>query len=112
MRQQIIELLTYPRLAMFDRIQADGCPHGAHFQDDRQMCRECAFGPECDWLSGTDVFTGLAQRPVEDLMLALRFAVDYVDTTCTRAGHNRRACVCSACTWLRDARDLVKTANC
>ncbi len=102
MRQRIIDLLVYPRWLVLDEIDSAVCPHQGYYNDTDPECRHCELGEACRWLSSNDAFVALTRTPIEDLLRSLEFAVDYVRFRCSQ--HNRIACVCESCIWLRKVR--------
>jgi hypothetical protein len=46
------------------------------------------------------------------LIESLEFAEAYVDAIITRGGHDRRACHCESCKWLRRIRRLSRKIGC
>jgi hypothetical protein len=108
LRQRIIEALTYPRMLMTGHLADRDCPLNFYFDDQHESCRFCDTGEQCHWLNRNDEFSMLAKKPLDALIRTFEFSVDYVDAHVTRNNPNPRRCACDSCTWLRDARHLVR----
>ena len=108
MRQRIIEALTYPRMLMTGHLDEQNCPLNLYFDHEHESCQYCDKGKQCHWLNRNDEFSMLAKKPMDALIRTFEFSVDYVDAHVTRHHHNPRRCACESCTWLRDARHLVR----
>jgi hypothetical protein len=108
LRQRIIEALTYPRMLMTGHLGEQDCPLNLYFDDEHESCRYCDNGEQCHWLNRNDEFSMLARKPMDALIRTFEFSVDYVDAHVTQNHHNARRCACESCTWLRDARHLVR----
>jgi len=107
MRRRIIEALTYPRMLMISRMDAQNCPLNLYYSADHRACQICDQGEECRWMNRNDEFSMLAQQPIEVLFEAFEFSIDYVDAHISRDGHNFRYCTCDSCTWAKNARYLA-----
>ncbi len=110
-RLQIIEMLTFPRLMALDSMELDGCPHEGQFEADSSRCKTCEYMYECTWLKSNEPFLALASSPVDELLNALRFAIDYVDSQNHRSGVARTFCVCKNCSWINSAKLLLKSTE-
>lgn len=108
-RLQIIEMLTFPRLLAMDAMALEDCPHEGQFVTGSPRCRTCEFLYECTWLQSNEPFVALASRPTEELLDALRFAIDYVDSQNHRPGETKSFCVCKKCSWINSAKLLLKS---
>lgn len=92
-------------------MELDDCPHDGRFQSRDPQCRTCEFMYQCTWLESNEPFVALAQRPLPELVNALRFSIDYVDSQNHREGKPVSKCVCETCRWLSMARRLVRQAE-
>jgi len=108
MRQKFIEAMTYPRMLMSSHIDASDCPMNRYFNPSHGSCQICEQGKECHWLNSNDEFSALVDQPMDALVAAFEFSVDYVDAYLSRENHSLRRCACENCCWLRDARRLIK----
>jgi len=108
MRQKFIEAMTYPRMLMSAHVDANDCPMHHYFNPGHDACQLCKQGEECHWLNRNDEFSVLMQQPIATLVATFEFSVDYVDAYLSRENHSLRFCACDSCTWLRDARRLIK----
>ena len=111
MRQQIISKLIYPRLLVKDHLDLDDCDHSGRYDLAARDCEKCDDEPECHWLYDTDEFELLQQRPLEELVDALEFALGYVGAEVSRLRHSRQRCNCESCVWLRDALRLFEAVQ-
>ena len=111
MRDRIIETLDYARAIVRSSIVLDDCSHDANFAAGSDECGVCEYASECHWLYSNDEFAALEQKPVEILVAALDFAVDYVRAELTHGGHNTARCRCESCTWLRTGQKLLAEAR-
>ncbi len=110
-RRQLIEMLTFPRLLALKTMELDDCRHGGRFQSRDPTCRTCDFMYQCTWLESNEPFVELAQRPLTELIRALRFSIDYVDSQNHRGNQPSSKCVCETCRWLGNAQRLVRQAE-
>lgn len=107
MREQILDMLEFPRLFVHSRIDLASCSHAGNFAPGDPVCSNCADRLECSWLYQNDAYSGLSEKHMDDLVNALDFAVDFVDASSFRAGHPPTAeCTCDVCLWLEKARRL------
>ena len=108
MKNEIIDMLEFPRQIIRGQIPLETCAHAGNFSSGDSGCLVCETRMECEWLYHSDESTALAQKPLDAVVDALSLAVLYVDACVTRAGHGR-GCHCEACDWLRRARRLHET---
>ena len=107
MREQILEMLAFPRSYVRARVNLEGCVHAGNYAPGDPVCANCEDWVECSWLYKNDAFSGLSEKRMHDLVEALDFAVDFVDASSYRAGHPAKAdCGCDVCVWLERARRL------
>lgn len=107
LREQILDMLTFPRSLVRSRIDLENCGHAGNFAPGDPVCANCADWLECKWLYQNDAFSGLGAKRMDDLVDALDFAVDFVDASSFRSGHPPTAdCSCDVCVWLDKARRL------
>lgn len=108
MKNEIIDMLEFPRQIIRGQIPLETCAHAGNFSSGDSGCLVCETRMECEWLYHSDESTALAQKPLDAVVDALSLAVLYVDACVTRAGHGR-GCHCEACDWLKQARRLHET---
>jgi hypothetical protein len=109
MRERLISALAYPRSVVRGYLEPDDCPHNSSFDREDRRCLNCEFEMECMWLCNNDEFAALQLRPMEDLVDALEFSLDYVSQRISEPGHHSATCRCDACTWSREAGSLIET---
>lgn len=107
MRTELIKALYFPMSMIYSSIDLEACPQAGIFVSSDTECQECGFASECEWLNNSDQFTAVAQKTDDELRASLEFARNYVSAFTALAKHNARACMCEACTWLRDTRKFV-----
>jgi len=108
MRRRLIEALTYPRILLLANLDVEECPQNRYFKPAHKTCQRCEQETECHWLNCNDEFSILVRMPMETLLESLSFCIDYVDAQNTRAYHNVKRCACKSCSWVREARRLVR----
>lgn len=106
-RRKMIETLAYPSMFVLSSLDG-GCLQHRYFNPRNPACQNCEAGEECHWLAGNSDVTVLAEKPMEQLYDALAFGIEYLDSQCSRAGHNVRRCACESCEWVRAARRLAR----
>lgn len=107
MREKVLEMLAFPRLLVRSTIDLEDCRHAGNFTPGDFVCAACASQLECSWLYRNDAFSGLGEKSMDDLAKALDFAVDFVDASSFRSGHEPLTdCGCDICAWLDEARRL------
>lgn len=104
--QCLVESLAYPRSMALARINPGSCPHGGYFEDSDCRCWQCSKETECRWLDQLDRTANAASLSAAELIQALDIAISFMDQH--NAHHDRQACDCRTCAWLRDTRHLVK----
>ena len=102
-RGAILGTLQFPWWLVRGNLGLEECEHAGNYAVTDLKCLDCDDTVECQWLYHNDESSALTEKPIEELADALEFAVDYVDAYITWAEHDRRACACDACTWLRRA---------
>lgn len=108
MKRRVIEAITYPRMRLLATLDLENCPQCGIYNPVHPACRYCEQLEDCRWLTRNDEFSALTLRPMDELMEALVFCIDFVATECNLNDHNIGRCVCEACTWVRDARALLR----
>jgi hypothetical protein len=105
-RKQLIEALAYPRTLIDSGLQLENCPHNGRYDKQDLRCHECDSRPECEWLVHNDEFVALKNKPEDQLLAALEFALLHMSAFVASAGHDNRSCRCESCQWIRDSQDL------
>lgn len=106
MRERVITMLDFPRQVVRGEMELFECPHNGEFDSGDKECRECADGPECQWLYATDAVAALGSRPLSQLSDALEFAILSVAAKAIEQEHDPQKCVCPMCSWLAQAEAL------
>ena len=110
-RKKLLNALDYPRFLVRDHLDLDECRHQGNYDRYDPKCGACSQQPECKWLVSHDEFSALEQKSTADLLESVKFAWLYVDAHVTFWGHNRHACACDACRWLRATNRLIEQAQ-
>jgi hypothetical protein len=105
-RQCLRESLAYPRWMADAEINRGSCPHGGYFDSWDRKCRHCSKETECRWVNSLDGGIDASGMSAGELIEALNIAIGFVGHH--EARHDRQACDCQACSWLRDTRHLIK----
>ena len=108
MRDQIIELLDFPRRLARDNMELQHCPHAGNYLEGDPRCQACHSFLECEWLYHSDEFSALGERPLAEVVEALNVACMYVDAQVTLSGHQRDRCACDSCRWVQRASVLLE----
>lgn len=111
LKRRLIETLTFPRLMALKTMELEDCRHGGQFHSEDPGCRTCEYVHQCTWLESNEPFVALAQRPLPELITALRFSIEYVDSQSHRGNQPSRKCVCDTCRWLSNAHSLIRQAE-
>jgi hypothetical protein len=110
-RDAVLHLLAFPRELARDGIALEQCRHAGNFAPHDSGCAVCMSRLECEWLFHTDEFSALTQRPVEEILDALRFSTVYVESRITLSGHAPQKCRCTACEWLAAANEMLNSSD-
>lgn len=108
MKEQIIEMLHFPRQMVRGGMELFDCPHSGNYDNNDHVCKQCLDGLECQWLYATDSVAALETRPISDLSEALKFAVLSVAAEVANQNHDQQSCSCPACNWLRSAESMLQ----
>ncbi len=107
MKEAVLDMLELPRRIARSGIVLETCRHGGHFAEGAPECMLCRTRMECEWLYHADEYSALRERPLADVLDALRFAAAYVDAHVTLTRHRRGGCGCEVCRWLADANGML-----
>ncbi|SHI24991.1 hypothetical protein [Ferrimonas marina] len=110
-REELAELLAYPRRKMRDNMDVRFCPHAAFYNPVDERCIYCHQDMECKWLNHNDELVSIEDKSDEDIKRELTKAMDYVEAQLTAAHLNRRACTCDNCNWLNRVRKVLAVAR-
>ncbi len=103
----VMTLLEYPRWVIERDVDFTDCHVGGAYEVGDNRCDSCQFGAACYWLNANRG-TPAPTAPLDELVLALRTAVDYLRaSTLTRPRHARH-CECETCQWLHDASRFLR----
>jgi hypothetical protein len=111
MKQEILEMLEFPRGLARGNLPLEECRHDGNFAPHDPRCRECLARLECEWLFHNDEFSSLQHQPLEALVEALKVASGYVESRAVLSRHNPQTCKCSACAWTRNADRILRTLD-
>ena len=106
-REKLLELLAFARDEIQGRLDLEDCPHGGWFTAEDERCWVCSASQECAWLLHNDGVLPWASRNDDDLLRALRFALEVLDIQTRGREHNVQICTCDACAWVRSARHYI-----
>lgn len=107
-KQQLIELLNYPRMRIVQSMELKQCPHAGFFNDSDEKCLNCHQGMECVWTNHNDELVAVEEKPVSELKQQLLIAVDFIDSSLTPHHLSRLNCECENCVWLRKAQKVLE----
>lgn len=107
MKNEIINVLAFPRALVRGEIDLEECRHAGNYAPQDRVCRDCYYGAECEWLFSNDECVALENKSLEELEGALEFAVGYVDAHMCHRGHDPALCRCEACSWLKIGQGLI-----
>jgi hypothetical protein len=103
----LVTLLEYPRWLIDRDVDFTDCHLGGEFEAGDATCVSCDFGSACRWLGANrDVPT--VNTPLEELMVALTTAADYVRREHRCVSDYGRECDCDTCIWLREASNFLR----
>jgi hypothetical protein len=108
MRQQLIEALSYPRQLVLDMIEERDCPHASLFEVTNERCQQCELNKECHWVRCLNDFSDFEGKPAYTVNASVRYGIKLVQSLTEDPGHQRDACTCESCSWLRDAERLTQ----
>lgn len=108
-RDDIIALLAYPRKRLGAFVGLEDCTHDGFLDASDPSCGDCRYLPECQWLYSNDEFADLGVKPIEKLIEALDFATELIEAQMMCSDHSSKNCTCESCSWVREARALLKT---
>ncbi len=111
MKERLIQSLVYPRYFVQNHMEIHDCVHSGLYAPNDLRCRECDQREECKWIFSNEEFAAFQEKPIEALLAALEFALDFVDAHIEGPGHKGQRCHCTTCSWLRDAQQLLNEAH-
>jgi len=106
MRQNIIELLEFPRQWIPDHIELEMCPYSGLYNQTDHHCERCTYKSECHWLFNNGEFLELCKRPSPTLLASLELALWLIDAHRCYDTHTRH-CSCDLCTWCQQTEKLL-----
>ena len=109
MREQVIELLKFPRRWIAHQMELEACPYNGNYNCSERICERCELSPECRWVFNNSEFIDLRQKSLTALLESLDLALWLVDARRPYGSHVCQ-CSCDLCVWRRQAEELL-TAN-
>jgi len=111
LRDRLLETLKYPRYLLRTELRLEECPHDGHFIDTDSHCQECFDGTDCRWLLSVDEDSTLDSQPLDNLVNALGFAIESVESLIEEGQHDA-LCHCETCLWRKQADSLYGEIRC
>ena len=103
----VVTLLEYPRWVIERDVDFTDCHlHGSYEVEDTR-CVACQFGAACCWLN-VNRATPSPNAPLDELVQALRTAVDYLRASISADPRHARHCECETCQWLHEANGFLR----
>lgn len=103
----VITLLDYPRWVIEREVDFTGCHRAGAFDQEDPHCSSCQFGDACRWLN-TNRSVPTADAPLDELLLALRTALEFLRSTRATQDPHRADCECDSCAWLHEATGFLR----
>ena len=103
----VITLLEYPRWVIERDVDFTDCHLRGTYDADDTRCVSCHFGTACYWLNVNRV-TPSPNAPLDELVQALRTAVDYLRASTSAEPRHARDCECETCQWLHEAGGFLR----
>lgn len=104
LKAYVSEMLQYPRWIIEHEVDFTDCPYDGHYNAFLPECVNCQFGRGCHWLD-QQRSPNISTAPLDELIEALRGAVDYLQSTDVEEGDNRE----ETTAWLREARRFLRS---
>lgn len=111
LKDRLLETLKYPRYLMRTEIGLEQCPNDGQYSEADAHCRDCVDGEDCRWLLAQENESALSDRPLEQLISALGYAIESVDSLIDPNQHDP-LCHCDTCLWRKQADSLYGEARC
>ncbi len=111
LKHKLIETLEYPRYLVRVELALEDCPHDGQFDADDPRCRDCIDNEDCRWLFSSDEKARLDERPLDELVTALGFAIESIESLMEANKHDS-LCQCDACVWRKQADALFVEVRC
>jgi len=89
----------------------EDCAHGGLLDPEDPRCRDCVEREDCTWLLSADEKTDLESLPLNQLVSALGFALESVQSLLQNKDHDE-LCHCEVCLWHKQADILYSEARC
>lgn len=103
----VITLLEYPRYIIEREADFTHCHLRGEYDADDSRCATCQFGAACAWLHGNRAVPP-PDSPLDELMLALNAAVDFLRLSGQGDEHHSGDCECDTCQWLHEAKSFLR----
>jgi hypothetical protein len=108
---RLVETLKYPRYLIRAELKLEDCPHDGHLNRADSRCRECLDNGDCAWLYSLEDEAGFADKPLDQLVNALGYAIESIECLLLQVPHPPQ-CQCEACLWHKQADSLYGEARC
>lgn len=107
MRQQLLAALDFPRNVILTLIEEHECPCRGRFDAGNECCGDCDLNRQCHWVTFLAEYSDFADKPTYTVNASLRYGVQLVEELSRDWSHEKESCTCEACSWLRDAGQLI-----
>ena len=107
MRRELIEALNYPKSLVLKIIDERDCPHESLFDVTDRRCQQCDMGRHCHWVLCLNDFEDFEGKSTHTINASLRYGIDLVETLKNDPLHDKDACQCEPCSWIRDSKRLT-----
>ena len=104
LKAYVSELLEYPRLIIGREVDFSDCRHEGHYNMFLSECVECRFGDACRWLDEHRT-PRIDDAPIDELVEALRSAVDYLQSTNQHLQRERS----ETRAWIQEVRRFLRS---
>ncbi len=106
---EIDSALDFPRWLFRQRLPlVSTCPHATNYDDCDAQCSSCTHRAACEWLHHFDQVAPWPTQSTTSFRGALEYAISEASKLLDRRAHDSARCLCTACRWLRDARELTR----
>ncbi|MGI9234897.1 MAG: hypothetical protein ACR2RD_14790 [Woeseiaceae bacterium] len=103
----VATLLDYPRWFIEREVDFTSCRAAGDFGRNDARCSACRFGTACNWLNANRS-APTSDAPLDELLNALRTAVEFLRSTQSETGRHPADCECDTCQWLHEATGFMR----
>ena len=103
----VVTLLEYPRWVIERDVDFTDCHLRGTYEVGDIRCVSCRFGAACCWLN-VNRGTPSPDASLDELVQALRTAVDYLRASTSVDPRHPRHCECETCQWLHEAGRFLR----